>query len=325
MSDLDLHGRCRRRQVPAHPVQVDRAVRADLVPLRSEPGDGHVGPDAAVGVEHQAVGHRADRLGHLAGDQASAGTRWRRRRLTSIRFSAVMSYIATSVRVTAASAAMVGDQNCAAQSSGSGMCQPVFAVAAHQRVVGGVPVRPLPAVGLQEHPAQLLLARVERRGAQRPGVLHRLQRMQDVVDLDEVLAVLVSDVARGQLVPLEPVDVARMQVERRRVPVDDPFRHRPGHAGGVGDPDRLGRPEPVEAGVRPEQRQVVGGEREDAVEGVRQFQRRRGWAGCGPVSASGNSKSSGVNVSTRRLPAGRPRRPPRKPGRSPPSGIGRWR
>ena len=58
---------------------------------RGQPGDGDVGPDAAVDIEHQAVGHGADRFRHLAGDQASAGIRWHPRPETSIRFSAVMS------------------------------------------------------------------------------------------------------------------------------------------------------------------------------------------------------------------------------------------
>ncbi len=141
--------------------------------------------------------------------------------------------------------------------------------------VGRVPVRTFPAGGFEELRAERLLAGVERRGAQRAqrgrgtGVarLHRLQRMEDVVDLDEVLLVLGLDVGRSELVGLEPVQVAGVQVDAR-VAVDHPLGHRLGHAGRVGDPDRLGGPEAVELGVRAEQREVVGGEREHPVERV---------------------------------------------------------
>ena len=114
-----------------------------------------------------------------------------------------------------------------------------------QRRVGRVPLRTLPPVGLQEDRAECLLSRVERRGAQRPGVLHRLERVQDVVDLDEVLAVLGLDVRRGQLVRLEPVDVARVQVEPRTCPSTSHSAIARATPAGVGHPDRLGDPEPV--------------------------------------------------------------------------------
>ena len=59
-----------------------------------------------------------------------------------------------------------------------------------------VPLRPLPAATLEERRAERLLALVERRRAQRPRVLHRLERVEDVVDLDEVLDAAVVDVRR---------------------------------------------------------------------------------------------------------------------------------
>ncbi len=75
------------------------------------------------------------------------------------------------------------------------------------------------------------------------GLLHRLERVQDVVDLDEVLAVAGQHVLGGELVRLEAVDVALVQVEGRAAAVDEPLGHGPADARRVGDPDRLGHPE----------------------------------------------------------------------------------
>ena len=72
--------------------------------------------------------------------------------------------------------------------------------------------------------------------------------MDDVVDLDEVLAAARLDVGRAELVWLESVEVAFVDVGAR-LAVDEPLGHCPGDTRRVGDPDRLGHPEPRDIGV----------------------------------------------------------------------------
>jgi hypothetical protein len=48
-------------------------------------------------------------------------------------------------------------------------------------------VRALPAAAFEEVRAELLLTGIEGAHAERPGLLHRLERMEDVVRLDELL------------------------------------------------------------------------------------------------------------------------------------------
>ncbi len=108
---------------------------------------------------------------------------------------------------------------------------------------------------------------MERAGAQRPGRLHRLQRMDDVVDLDEVLPAALLDERGRELGLLEPVELAFVQVDPG-VPVHQHLGQRPRHPGRVRHPDGLGQPEPVEVRRLADQREAVGGEGEDAVDAV---------------------------------------------------------
>jgi hypothetical protein len=126
-------------------------------------------------------------------------------------------------------------------------------------------VRSLPATGLEEDRAELLLACVEGADPQIARGQPRLQGVRDVVDVGEVLLRGLAHVLRRELDVLEAVHIAAMQVDIR-APVDEKLSHRPGHGGGVGDPDRLGDPEPLDVGGLPDQGAAVGGEREDAVE-----------------------------------------------------------
>jgi hypothetical protein len=66
--------------------------------------------------------------------------------------------------------------------------------------------------------------------------------MDDVVDLDEVLDAAIADVRGREVVRLEPVHVALVDIDRRSA-VDEPLGRGPGNARGMGDPHGLGDPE----------------------------------------------------------------------------------
>ena len=91
--------------------------------------------------------------------------------------------------------------------------------------------------------------------------------MDDVVDLDERLRAGLRDELGAARDVLEPVQVALVHVDRRRA-VDDPLGGRLGDAGGVRHPHRLGDPEAAQVAMLTHDREAVGGEREDAVEGL---------------------------------------------------------
>jgi hypothetical protein len=108
--------------------------------------------------------------------------------------------------------------------------------------------------------------------------------MDDVVDLDEAAGGPLAHVGRRKLRHVEAVEVALAQVERGAA-VDDPLGYRAGDPGRVGHPDRLGGPETAQLARLPEQREAVGGEREDAVEAAVQpgvIEHRQQLGGGGP-------------------------------------------
>jgi hypothetical protein len=120
-------------------------------------------------------------------------------------------------------------------------------------------------VRLQEERTQFPLPRME---GTEPQVTRRclgLQRMQHVVDLDEVLLGRLADVGRGRLDLVEPVHVAAVQRDRAAT-VHQQLRHGTGDTGGVSHPHRLGDPEAGHVRGLADQRPAVRGEREDAVE-----------------------------------------------------------
>ena len=182
-----------------------------------------------------------------------------------------MSYIATVSRVAWASAPTIGDQYWAAQSPGWGW-NGLPRGARWPRTTAGVPSRSPPG---RRRPAPA--GGCGRGWCGSGGGARRLERVQDVVDLDEVLAVAGQDVLRGQLVRLEAVEVALVQVEGRAETVDEPLGHRPADARRVGDPHRFGDPEALDVRGLAQQREVVGGEGEQAVDALLdlRFLRRR--------------------------------------------------
>ncbi len=117
--------------------------------------------------------------------------------------------------------------------------------AVDQGPVALVPVRPLPAGGLQEYRAELALAVVERAGAQRARVLRRLLRVDDVVDLAEALRAPLAHIGRTVREVLEAAEIGLPEVDVGHL-TGQPLRHRAADPGGVGDPHRLGDPEVVD-------------------------------------------------------------------------------
>ena len=171
-----------------------------------------------------------------------------------------MSNSATRSRAAWGSAPTIGDQCRAAQSSGDGTAPSV-----EQRGVGLVPLRALPAVGLEEVARRAPLRGVEGAAPQRPRLLRRLQRVDDVVDLEVVLGAARRDVRRGELVRLEAVESHSCRSKSVTPSTSHSAIARPTPAEWVtqtasGDPEAAAR--------RPTRRAaaVVGGEGEQAVE-----------------------------------------------------------
>ena len=154
--------------------------------------------------------------------------------------------MATAVRVRHASAAAMGEWNMPAQSSRAGGCHSAGNWSTNAALASNQCGR-LPTRGLEEHRPEFLLPRVERADAQIAGRFLGLQRMQDVVDLDEVLLRRLADVAGVELHLFEPVHVAAVQRDLGPA-VDQHLCHRAGHACGVRHPHRFGDPEAGDVG-----------------------------------------------------------------------------
>ena len=106
-------------------------------------------------------------------------------------------------------------------------------------------MRTLPTAALQEHRAKLLLPYVKGTDPQITRRQSGLERMQDVVDLDEVLLGRLADVVRCELNLFEAVHIAVVQVGVA-ASVDQQLRGGTCDTGRVGDPHGLGDPEPCD-------------------------------------------------------------------------------
>ena len=160
---------------------------------------------------------------------------------------------------------MIGDHQRASHSA-SRVPDPV-AVLLEQRRVRLVPLRPLPAGGLEEDRAELLLPLVVRR---EPHVAVRrplLERMDDAVRLVEALGGARLHVRRRLLVLPEARGVRGVEVDVR-LAVHHPLGERLADARPLLHPDGGRRPEPLHLGQLAEDRHPVGGEREDPVDRV---------------------------------------------------------
>ena len=130
-----------------------------------------------------------------------------------------------------------------------------------------VPVRALPAGGLEEHRAERLLAGVERR---QPDVAVRrplLAGMDDPVGLVEALGGPRADVRGRLLAVVEARDVRRLEVDLR-LAVRHPLRDRPADARPLLDPHGGRRPQALDLRRLAEQRQPVRRQRQQAVDRV---------------------------------------------------------
>src|SRR5262249_22044115 len=97
------------------------------------------------------------------------------------------------------------------------------------------PLGALPASALEEDGAEVGEPPVERRGAQTARVLHLLERVDDVIHLDVLLAGAGSDEPRLERVGGEAVEVALVQVEARSA-LGDRLGDDAADAAGMGDP-----------------------------------------------------------------------------------------
>ena len=252
-------------QVAAHPRDVvapDGAAGDDPEAVLAEARDRQVAHDPAARREHRRVDDDARRLVDVVGRQAlQEGQRpgsldldlGERREVEDARPLAAGAVLGLHDRRPEARRPLVVGQDL---------------VAGQQLAVGLVPLRALPAGALEELRAEALLALVERRRAQPAGLLVLLARVQDVVDLAIALRAAQAHVARARPVRVEALRVALVEVEQR-VAVGHELGQRAPAAGRVRDPDRLGQPQPARRGALAQQREAVGRERHQAVEGAR--------------------------------------------------------
>ena len=200
-------------EVVGEPLLVGRAVGAagdHPEELLAEPHDREVGLEAAAGREDRCVDDPPDRDVHLphrhalhGGERAGPGDVEDREGAQVDHAGPVAHRQVLGVR----------DRRPPARVPlGLAPRHPV-GVLLEERRVRLVPLRPLPAGRLEEHGAELALARVERRQANvavRPPLL---ARVDDAVGLVEPLGRARPDVGAGLLVIPEPRDVGRVQVD----------------------------------------------------------------------------------------------------------------
>ena len=227
-------------QLVAEPLQVGPAVGAagdDAEVVVAQPHHGQVGEEAALGVEHRRVDHLADRdvalrdAGALHGvERAGAGDveDLERRQVDDAGRLAHPQVLGVDDRAPPAGVPLV----LAGQYG--------VAVLLEEAGVGLVPVRPLPARGLEEHRAELLLRRVHRGEPLVAVGLVLLGRVDDPVGLDERLGGAQPGVLAAHLVRVEARDVAVVDVDLA-VPVGHPLGDRAADARALLDPDRRRR------------------------------------------------------------------------------------
>ena len=192
-----------------------------------------------------------------------AARRWRVARApgpaSSNLANGVMSNIATRSRVTACSAAIVGDHSRASQPQRDA---PFTSRRSSSPALASYHCgRSQPAASKKAAPSSSCRGW---KGVSRrlPRVLHLLARVDDVVHLAVLLGGASANVAAADGVRLESTDVALAQIQGR-LTADDPLGDGPAGASGVGDPYRLRRPETLDTGRFPEHRKPVSGVNEN--------------------------------------------------------------
>ena len=147
----------------------------------------------------------------------------------------------TLSRICRCSALVIGDHQRASHSCWRGLHG--LGELVDQLGVALVPLRALPAAGVEEHRAERLLAGVERAAAHAALAGPLLARVDDAVGLVEVLGAAGEDVVLGLLVRVEAADVAAVRVAHVRVAVGHPLGDELGDAGAFLDPHRGGGPQ----------------------------------------------------------------------------------
>ena len=137
----------------------------------------------------------------------------------------------------------------------------------HQRGVRPVPLGPLPSAHLEELRPQLHLAGVGGHGAHPAVGFPLLAGMDDAVGLVEVLGAAGQDVVLGAGVTVEPGDVGGMGIDLG-ITLGHPLGDHLADRRTLLDPHRRHRPQVFDLNRLTQQRHGVGGEGEEAVDGV---------------------------------------------------------
>ncbi len=183
--DVDAGGR-----VPEQVVEVGGGVGADLEAVGGEAGDGEVGADASGLVQEEGVGDRPGLPAQVVGGHA----------VEEVECSGAGDLQAAQRGHVVERDPLAGGQRLGRGDGGPVPGRPGVAGGQPQVLgepgVGLVPVGAFPASALQEVRAQFPLPGVEGADPQRPRPVDRLERVDDVVHLDELLCTALTDVRR---------------------------------------------------------------------------------------------------------------------------------
>ncbi|TLS29066.1 hypothetical protein PpBr36_02013 [Pyricularia pennisetigena] len=265
-----LHGGCRpscrlqpglARQVR----RVDGAVDRQLERLVRQARHEDVAPHPAVVVQQQREGHGAGRPRHVARAQPLQQLQAPGPRDEQPADGGDVEQAGRGPRLPG-----LGGHDGGVVPGGPGVAvlgPPGGRQVAHEGRVGLEPVRALPAPRLEEVGAQVLrLPGEEGADAEVARRRPRLQRVDDVVDLDKGRRAGLGHVLARELHVVEPCDVAVGEQVDVRLARGQELGHGARDAGRVRDPDGLGDEEAVEVRGLADQRPAVGREGHDAVE-----------------------------------------------------------
>ncbi|TKW52638.1 hypothetical protein CTA1_11786 [Colletotrichum tanaceti] len=261
---------CRRRPrleagLPGQVGEVDGPVDGQLEQVAAEPGDEDVAADAAVFVQQKRERDGPGLFCHVARRQPLEQVDGPRAGYLQTADGGEVVHGDGGARLPG-----LGGGDGRVVPGGPGVAVPGLPLVGQQGqevLVGLVPLRTLPAAGLEEVGAEVPLAGVEGADAEVARGLARLEGVQDVVDLDEVLGRDLADVVGGEVDLLEARNVALGQVDVGLAGGEE-LGDGAGDAGRVGDPDGLGDEEAVEVGGAADEGPAVRGEGHDAVEAV---------------------------------------------------------
>ena len=141
-------------------------------------------------------------------------------------------------------------------------------VVGEQALVRRVPLRALPAAGVEEHRPEGFLPGVERAAAHAALGAPLLTGVDDSVGLVEVLGAAGADVMLGALVGVEAADVAGVRIAHVWVSVGHPLGHQLGDPGSLLDPHRRRAPQVADLHALTEHRHGVGRQGQQTVDRI---------------------------------------------------------